>query len=219
MTAKYSSSELLRLAKVKLNRPSTDEAFTVTTTDDVWYDLLTEAQDQVMGQLASIVPEPMYEPLTALVTTDSGASFTFGTDYDADDIHAFGHYELYPTLNSFPDSPLIEGQDFIWEGDKIRIPNGRTIDTPYGRYVIPPHKISDTNQPVLKPKFARVLIVDRACALAAEQRLKQDPSPYEKSYAQNLGRILLEIKTSAYGQGGRASNMVIRPWWRSPDLG
>lgn len=219
MTAKYSSSELLRMAKVKMNRPATDEAFTVTTTDDVWYDLLTEAQDHVMGQLVALCPDPMYEPLTALVTSDSGASFTFATDYDADDIHAFGHYELYATTTAFPDSPLIEGVDFIWEGDKIRVPNGRTMDTPYGRYVIPPHKIDANNQPVLKPKNARVLIVDRACALAAEQRLKQDPSPYEKSYQQNLARILLDLKTSAFGQGGIATGRRFIDWTKSSDFG
>lgn len=218
MSAKYSSSELLRLCKVKLNRPSADEAFTVTTADDVWYDLLSEAQDQVMGQLAAICPEPMYGDLTQLQTSDSGASFIFDTDVDGDDVHAFGHYELYANTQGYPDSPLVEGVDFIWLGSKIVVPNGRTMSTPYGRWVTPPHKIDATNQPVLQPKYARVLIVDRACALAAEQRLKQDPSAFEKSYAANLARVLLDLKTSAYGQGGRASQMVQRPWWNSGDL-
>src|SRR5690349_18963112 len=102
----YTSADLLRRCKVKINRPATDEAFTVTVTDDVWYDLLTEAQEHVMGVLAATVPDAMYNSLTALTTADSGATFTFGTDVDGDNIFPYGHFEVYPNANSYPDSPL-----------------------------------------------------------------------------------------------------------------
>ncbi len=216
----YSTADLLRRCKVRLNRPVTDEAFTVSVTDDVWYDYLTEAQAHVMGLLAATCPEPMYNALTALTTADSGATFTFGTDVDAANIQAYGHFEVYPTLNSFPDSPLTEGVDFIWGGDKLIVPNGRTIDTPYARWITPPNVLSSSVEPTLKPEYARILIADQAVAMAAEQRLKQDSSSYEKAYTKNVNRVLLTMKTSAAGQGGRATAGNGGAWWRtSPDLG
>lgn len=220
--ALFTTADLLRRAKVILNRPATDEVFTVSSTDDVWYDFLTQAQIEVHGTLASIVPDAMYNSLTLLTTADSGASFTFGTDADSDNITPYGHFEVYPTLNSFPDGPLVEGVDFIYEGSKLRIPNGRTIDTPYARWVTPPNVIASGTEPTLLPKRARLLIAYKAAALAAKQRLKQDPSSYEESYQSLLASILLGIKTAAFGLGGRANGRrdVDVGWWRgNPDLG
>jgi hypothetical protein len=214
--ARYDSADLLSRLKLVLNRPATDEALA----DADLYSFMGMAEEHVARYLASVCPEPMYGSLTALTTADSGATFTFGTDTDTANIHAFGHYELYPSLTSFPDSPLVEGVDFIWDGDKIRIPNARTIDTPYGRWVTPPHLLNGSSAPTLKPLYARPLIVYKAAEWAAEQRLKQSGDPYRQAYAEMLPGILLSLKTSAYGQGGRASNMIQRPWWRgNPDLG
>jgi hypothetical protein len=212
--ARYDSADLLSRLKLVLNRPSTDEALP----DTDLYSFLGTAQEHVMGTLASICPEPMYGALTLLTTADSGATFTFGTDADTANIQAYGHYELYPTLASFPDSPLIEGVDFIWEGAKIRVPNARTIDTPYCRWVTPPHLLDGSTAPVLKPEYARILIVYKAAEWSAEQRLKQSGDPYRAAYAENFPRILLSMKTAAFGVGGRASTMIQRPWYKSPDL-
>lgn len=214
--ARYDSADLLSRLKLVLNRPSSDEALA----DSDLYLFLGMAQEHVARHLASVSPEPMYGDLAALTTADSGASFTFGTDADTANIQAFGHYEIYADPTHFPDSPLVEGVDFIWEGAKIRIPNGRTIPTPYGRFVTPPHLLNGSVAPTLKPEYARILIIYKAAEWAAEQRLKQDGSPYRAGYADNLPGILLALKTAAAGIGGRASTMTVRPWWRtSRDLG
>lgn len=212
--AKFDSADLLSRLKLVLNRPSTDEALA----DADLYLFLGMAQDHVARQLASICPDPMYNALTQLTTADSGATFTFGTDVDSANIQAFGHYELYPNLNSFPDAPLVEGVDFIWQGEKILTPNGRTQSTPYGRWVTPPNLLNASVAPTLKPQYARILIVYKAAEMAAEQRLKQSGDAYRQRFGEELPSILLAMKTSAFGQGGRASQMVNRVWYKSGDL-
>lgn len=215
--AKYTTADLLRRCKIKLNRPATDEAFTSSTTDDVWYDLLTEAQDHVFQTLAAIAPDAMYSTLTLLTTADDGQTYTFGTDVDGAAISPIGHYELYATPNAYPGSPLVEGSDFIHEGTRVRAVNHQTMAAPYARFITPPNVLSAAVEPTLKPIYARALIADYACVLAAEQRLKQDGAPYREAYRSGLARVLLSIKTSALGQGGSISNDA---WWRkSPDLG
>ncbi len=214
--AKFDSADLLSRLKLILNRPSTDEALA----DADLYLFLGQAQDHVMGTLAAICPDPMYNSLTALTTADSGATFTFGTDADAANIQAFGHYEVYPDANCFPDSPLIEGVDFIWQGEKLIVPNGRTIDTPVARWITPPHLLDGSTAPVLKPQYARILIVYKAAEHAAEQRLKQSGDPYRQAYAEALPRIVLDMKSSAFTHGGRAKSYPNAAWWRgNRDLG
>lgn len=217
----FTTADLLRRCKVILNRPATDEAFTVSSTDDVWYDFLTMAQQEVHGQLAAIAPYAMYGALTQLTTADSGATFTFGTDVDSDNVFPYGHFEVYPDANSYPDCPLLEGVDFLFEGSKIRIPNGRTLTpTPYARWVTPPNVIASGTEPTLQPKYARTLIAEKAASLAATMRLKQDNTPYEEAYRASLARILLNLKTAVFTQGGRAKQQAPESWWKgNRDLG
>jgi hypothetical protein len=212
--ARYDSADILSRIKLALNRPTSDEALA----DADLYLFAGIAQEHVMAQLATICPEPMYSTLTLLTTADDGQTYTFGTDADGAAIAPYGHFELYPSLNAYPGGPLIEGTDFVFEGTAVRALFGGTMEAPYARFITPPHLLNASVAPTLKPLYARILIVDKACELAAEQRLKQSGDAYRASYSANLVRVLMSMKTSAFSQG-RAQHIDSRPWYRSPDLG
>ena len=76
-------ADLIRRAKVRLGRPTSDNAFTVTTTDDVYDDCATEAQDHLIKMLGVYVPDSVWPVPTLLTTADSGYTYTFGTDTDS----------------------------------------------------------------------------------------------------------------------------------------
>lgn len=167
--AMWDSADCVRRAKLRLARPSTDSAFTESTTDDVWYDFASEAQDRVNRQLAIFVPDAVWTVPTEISSADGGYTYTFGTDVDTEAIFAFGHFKLFENLESIPDYPLEPGVDFTIEGtntaDKgtvIRIPANATRTFadggPYAQYVAPSNVITSSTQPTI-PKFARTCLV------------------------------------------------------------
>lgn len=216
------SADIVRRIKLRLNRPTTDQAFTVTTTDDVLYDFATEAQDRVVKLLATFAPDAMWTAPTALSTADSGKTFTFGTDVDAASIFAMGHYRVYDSRSAIPDNPLIAGIDFTVEGTLIRIPNNSTRafsdgGTPWVQWVSPSNVVTSATQPTL-PKIARMAMISDGARRAAE-RLDQDPSKHEASFQSDWVEILAAIKTQANGKSasysgrGRTYTTGDLHWW------
>lgn len=193
-------------------RPSSDEI-----SDATKYQWLSMAQQEVYHELATHVPHVLYGAPTALTTSDS-KTFTF-----ASSITPIGHVEIYPNLQSIPDSPLIEGVDFLWEGGRLRIPNDRTwasSATLYARYVDTPADITASVDPVLTPSPARELIVFKGVQLfaptvgddALESRMAQ-------RYALALAKWLLVFKTQVFTLGS-GSRRDPNGWYLgNPDLG
>lgn len=199
--ALYDSSDLARRIKLRLRRPTTDYAFTVSTTDDVLYDVLTEAQDRLTTLLGTHVPSNLWTVPTKLTSSDSGYTYGFGTDTDGVAILAFGHFVLYPNQESIPDNPLVPGVDYLIEGAVLRMPNNAPVtwtDGPYCQYVAPSNVITSSTQPTV-PKFARKALLSDATRRAA-RFLELDEQPYEDDFQSDWAEVLAALRTQANGQ-------------------
>lgn len=218
--ALFDKADLVRRVKVRLNRPSPDEMMTVSSTDDVIYDALTEAQFDVVLHLASRVPDAVMTVPTQLTAGSENKTYTFGDDADTESIIALGHYRLYDLRENIPDYPLIEGVDYTVEGSLVRIPGnvGRTFDGsggPWGQWVNPPGTISSSNEPTVS-KVARLPVISGACAKIAANRLKQDPSEYLAQYEAELAEAVTALTTRSFMRGGNpmsARNYRMRYRW------
>lgn len=198
------SADCTRRIKIRLNRPTTDQAFTVTTTDDVIYDFLSEAQDRVTKLVATFIPDAMWTVPTAITSADSGKTYTFGTDVDTAAIFALGHYRVYATRADIPDNPLIPGDDYTVEGTLIRIPNNSTrtfTDSgPYIQYVAPSNVIASGTQPTI-PKIARPAMISDATRRCAERLGEgQKASEQEAQFSSDWIELLAAIKTQTSGK-------------------
>lgn len=209
--ALFDSSDLVRRCKLRLNRPTTDQAFTVTTADDVYYDFLGEAQDRINRLIATFVPDALWTVPTAMTAGSGNKTYTFGTDLDSAAIFALGHYRLYESRSDIPDNPLIPGDDYTVEGTLIRIPNdaARTFSdggTPWATYVAPSNVIAAATQPTL-PRIARPAMLSDASRRCAE-RLGESGKAAEQEgqFQSDYLELLAAIKTQAdqkRSSGGR----------------
>jgi hypothetical protein len=213
--ALWSSPDLLRRLKQYARRPGADLAMT----DEVWYDFLTEAQSEVYADLFTRYPAAQYSAPLLLVSDDGGYTYTFGTDADGDPISPMGHTQVFPDLKSIPDAPLVLGHDYEVEGYLLRIPGNRTrtfAAGPYARFVARPDvAITATENPMLYPKDARMLLVWKALqSWAGRPGSGADPSYYSTEYDKLLGKVLINFAT-AYNHSATYSGR----WWTSADLG
>ena len=221
--ALYDSADCARRIKVRLNRPTTDRIFTVTTADDVIYDALTEAQDRITKLIATYIPDGLWTVPTALTTADSGKTYTFGTDVDAAAIFALGHFHVYPDRAAIPDFPLVEGVDYTVEATRIRTPNNTTRTFgdggPWAQYVAPSNVITAATQPTI-PKIARLALISDATRRCAADRLGDGmkAAEQEASFQSDWLEVLAAVRTQSYGKGGRTLTQrrygIGRHWWR-----
>ena len=221
----WDSSNLRRKLLNKIRRPATDEELLEPdgTTDAIW-DLLSEAQDHWMRVLASTFPDSQYGAPVQLTSADSGYTYTFGTDGNGLPIFPLGHVEIRESRSGrllIPSADFGNG-DFVMEGDRIRIPGGRTktfSSGPWARFVTPPASISASVQPVLKPPSARALIVLRAAVIWAQQGGLRDPAPWEQQEAEAWGAIANSFATQFHLAGAQAVDDGDDDWWHSIDQG
>lgn len=171
--ALYDSAALLERLRFFLMRPESDESYT----PEQCYMLLSDAQVQVVNEIATHFPRVLMEAPTLMVTADNGVTYTVdATDADGAAVWPFGHAEVYASTGANGSGQELYGstyggreQDVVFEGGRIRMPNNRprTFATgPYIRYVKPCPVIDADTAPVLQPKDARILIVYRALVLA-----------------------------------------------------
>lgn len=171
--ARYDSADLLARCKRLANRPSTDALLS----DPDWYAFLSEGQEVLVSMIASAVPDAMLTTPTLLTSSDGGYTWTFsGSQYPL-------AVSLYADRKDIPDSPLVPGVDYTWEGDVVRVAGQRTwafASGPYAQYVpevTASVAIDGSTQPIVFPIMARRWLIPYALEQAA-YRLKQDPMPW-----------------------------------------
>ena len=206
--ATMASSDLLALFNDYAGRPASGDA----VSDANKYKRLARAQDVVIEDLAARVPNPQYSHAaygsTPTMTAVTGNQvFTFGTDANSDPSFPIGKVAIYDSLSAIPDAPLVEGVDYLWEGNQIRIPNNGTYGgTLYWRGVAPAEALSSSVQPTLTPPPARILIVYEAVrAYAAEGNKNPELSAQmAQEYGAALARWCLTLKTANVNRGARS---------------
>lgn len=205
MAGTYLSSDLLALFNDYAGRPATGDALS----DANKYKRLARAQNVVIEDLAARVPQPQfshaaYGSTPTLTTTDNQVFIFAASDANTDASFPIGKVNIYSSLASIPDAPLVEGIDYLWEGTQIRIPNNGTYTgTLYWRGVAPILALDGTNQPTLSPPPARILIVLEAvrafCAEGAQNpELGQQMA---QEYGVGFARWCLTLKTAQQNRG------------------
>lgn len=210
------SADLLARCKALAQRPSTDEDMS----DAQWYSFLTEAQDYWTKVLAQHDPKLLAGAPTALTTSDSGYTYTFGTTPIAvvEVTDGKGGWPLF--LGPYWDVAT----DLTWEGSTtLRVARGvaRTFtDGLYARWVPQPGVIDGSTQPTLPTEY-RLLLPARACVLYARRGGYRDPQPYleeEKRLWMGDGYadtgLLGMLKKRAWMQSSSGQAQRV-PFWRA----
>jgi hypothetical protein len=219
----WDGPDCLRRLKYDARRPAVDAAIT----DPMWYDWLTQSQEEVYGDLFTRFPDFGYSAPQALVTADGGLTYTFGVDSSGDPIWPWGHVELYWTLQSIPDSPMEPGVDFLFEGGRIRFPGGRSrsfgAGGPWARFVADPAVAIDaTHPPLLMPKSTRILLLDKTLErFAARPGSGLNPKTFSDRYANHLIKAWEKYATMYNMAGSQAAGAegLTGGWWQSADVG
>lgn len=191
-------------------RPDSDEI-----SDASKYVRLAEAQNEVIQDIAAIYPYCLYRSggPTTLTTSDSKV-YTFGKDgNNENDQGPIGHVAVFRSLSDYPDSPLIEGVDYLNEGTQIRIPNNRTeAATLYWTGIPTPADISSSVEPAIRPAPARMLIVLKAVKNFAEEgdQMPELADRMAVRYRQELQKWMLVFKTAFRSGGALALDGVDR---------
>jgi len=171
--ANLDSADLLARCKRLSGVPSTTEF----PADTDWYNFLSDAQVKWTATIASIAPHHMYGAPTLLTSADGGYTYPFV-------VEPIGQVEIYESKTGrlLRQGPYWDpNADYVWEGDLIRIPDGKTKswgDGPYARYVSAPTVIAAATEPTLLPKAVRVLLVPEACGIWATRGGMRDPRPF-----------------------------------------
>jgi hypothetical protein len=196
---------LLGLFNDYAGRPATGDAIS----DANKYARLARAQNVVIEDLASRIPDPQFSHAaygsTPTLTTTDNQVFTFGTDLNTDPSFPIGKMNVYSSIQAIPDNPLIEGQDYLWEGNQIRIPNNGTYTgTLYWRGIAPLLAITATNQPTLTPPPARILIVLEAVRAFATEGMRNPELAQQmaQEYGLSFARWCLTLKTAQANRTG-----------------
>lgn len=197
----FDAADCLEQFNQLTGRPATDQI-----TDTLKYRRLARAQQLVVARLASVFPEALYpkvgyQSIPTLTTTDNQV-FTFGSGGTV--VTPIGRTMIYTSLDAIPDSPWVEGVDYLWETTQIRIPNNQTYDgTLYYRGAVQPVDIAVGVDPSLEPLDARVLIVEEAARkfLREGGRNLVLAADLDNSFADHWAEYCLMWRT-AYAQGG-----------------
>jgi len=189
--------DLLARLRFQLKRPVADE----TLSDPQAYQLLSDAQRILFEDVAVRAPQAFLTAPSLMLTADGGFTYGFGTDSNGYPMLPMAKVQLFWKLTDVPDSPLIEGWDFLNEGATVRRPNAATFPSaPYWRGVPQPADISASVQPTA-PVETRMLLVWKSAELYAGLGNLRETDAYEALYTKGLSRALLRLKTT-FGPGG-----------------
>lgn len=219
--ALWDSADLLARCKADAQRPATDEDMS----DAQWYSFLTEAQDQVVRDIATLWPNVLANTPTLLTSADNGLTYTFSTAplVVVELTESKGGRAL--RLGPYGD-PTVE---FTWEGPltiRAARASARTFTAgPYSRWVVQPGVIDGSTQPTLPAQFCP-LLPPLACYRYAKRGGYRDPAPYLDHY-QRLwsGDPAISGDFGILGalrqrQATNALSTDRAPWWRATgDIG
>lgn len=211
--AAYCLANLKRL----IGRTGTD-----SVTDATYYQMLSEAQNEVIADIAAVVPHVLYPTaaytsLPTMTIAASGQTATFGTDMQGYPNFFMGKGGIFRSLDDIPTAPMIEGIDFMNEGTQIRALNNGTLpSTIYAYGIFQPGDIGagGSAEPALKPESSRQLITLRAAYNFGSEGNRNVPlaqtmaARYGYPLAANPGRFAWWCqtwKTSYRGRGGALS--------------
>jgi hypothetical protein len=214
----WDRADLLARCKRYARRPATD----ASTADADWYRWMTEAEYEVMQDIADRAPESLWSAPFQMTAGTGNKTYTFGNDANGQAMAPM-RCEVYRSRVDVPDFPLTEGVDYLWEGNTIRIPydQGRTFvnGAPWARVVAPPIEITALQGPTLRPLHARTLIVLGAVARWASEGGYRDNSYWEAKLAAEKRRWYATLRNMVRTQGtGQTGAEPVR-WQDSPDLG
>ena len=164
------------LARVKLLSARDKLSSDASMTDPNWYSLLTEAQAHWYSVYAAQVPYVLMGAPTALSTSDSGATYTFGSGVTPLAVEVYDANYRLMRPGAFWDATC----DYVWEGVRIRFPKAISKPATYrARWIAPPAIIDATpTEPTLVPAHTRILLVYHAVAEWANRGGMRDPAPF-----------------------------------------
>lgn len=212
MAATFDSAYLLAWFERVTGRPASGDPIVAASQ----YLRLSEAQNRIVADLAPIIPKGLTflrgttganvnDVLSGFtMTSNDGKVWGFNVPSGGNDPNGYSNYPLgftaiFPSLTSIPDSPWREGEDYIWEGYQIRIPNNGTYTgTLYWVGVQQPADITASVQPSLFPAPMRELIVYEAARGFFEEagRNLEMADRMEQRYLKRFARWMLALKTA-----------------------
>jgi hypothetical protein len=155
----WDNASLLQYANDLTGRTGTD-----SITDVTKYRWLSIAQNQVIADMAAIVPHVLYPTvatgsLPTLTVDASGTIATFGTDPNGYAKFPMGHGNIFQSLDDIPTNPFV---NYMVYGTGIRsLNNDQLPSTLYWYGISQPADIDASTQPSIFPEAARELIGQR----------------------------------------------------------
>lgn len=213
--ATWDSAYCLGLFGRLVGRTGTD-----AITDATKYKMLSEAQNELIADIAAIAPHVLYPtaPYASLPQlTVTGAIGTFGTDANGYAKFPMGKGGIFASLDDIPTNPLIEGVDYMNEGTQIRALNNTTLPaTLYWYGISQPADMNATDQPAIFPEAARELICLRAAYNFGTEGNRNAPLSqtmavrYGYPLSTNPGRFALwmQVFKTQYARGGALGSLT-----------
>jgi len=207
--AKWDGPYMLGAFNRHAGRPASDQI-----ADETKYVWLSEAQNEVVADIAARMPEVLYTPSAIpMTTTDGGRTFSYGTDADGNPIFPMGKTRIFTQLTAVPEAAWVPGFDYLDLGWRIEIPNNRTYAGPlYWRGIAPPPDITATSPPVIMPPPARELITFTAVKNFGQAgNINPDLAALATElWSRSFPRWMLTFKTQ-YASGGVLGPLVSNP--------
>jgi hypothetical protein len=197
--ATFDSAWLLAEFDRLAGRPDADEI-----TDAQKYQRIAQAQQEVYFDIAAVYPYALYRTGGPTATTTSGGIVhTFGTDGQGHAVAPLGQVWIGRSTSRYPDTDLVEGEDYINEGTQIRMVNERVESTLYWNGIPTPADITSAVEPSLRPAPARILIAIKAVKNFAEEgdQMPNLAASMERRYAHELTKALLNLKNQFRADG------------------
>ncbi|MBK9067265.1 MAG: hypothetical protein IPL76_10355 [Gemmatimonadetes bacterium] len=178
--ANWDSADLLARCQRLAQRPATDED--MATAD--WYAFLAEAQDEVIGMIATHHPAAVANTPTQLTTSDGGLTYVFPSASTAPPL------VIVELTNGQGGTPVTFGGygtdygEFVWEGNTLRAArnSARTFANGlWGRWVTVGGSLDGSTAPILPLQY-RKLLVPLAVSKYATRGGYRDPAPYEAEF-------------------------------------
>lgn len=199
MAATWDSARCLAKFNELSGRPVSNDPMT----DAAKYLRMSDAQNEVIQDIAPRFPKTLVSKAVAASTptlsTSDNKIFTFGTDVSGTDAQfPIGRVRIFTALANIPDSPWVEGIDYLNEGTQIRIPNNRTHSgTLYWRGMAAVANITAAVAPSIVPPPARVLICYKAVEVLAREAMRDEAlaTNMENLYDRAFRRWCLVWKT------------------------